>query len=88
MYWSATVIEPNPYEIIQNNHYMKSRGDYTDLAQAVMATSYALQLYLQHNLNAKAVPIMKWLVAQHNGVMAWSSTQVWLTFNKIYINPI
>jgi hypothetical protein len=76
MYWSAEEIIPNPYEIIQNNHYMMSRHDYTNLQHAVMATSYALQLYLQHNDMANALPIMKWLVAQHNGFMAWSSTQV------------
>ena len=76
MYWSTKKIEPNPYHSVNAKYYISSRLDYVNLENAVMATSYALQLYLQHNDMKGALPIMRWLVAQHNGFMAWSSTQV------------
>lgn len=75
MYWSAKEIEPNPYQSVNAKYYIKTRMDYVNLENAVMATSYALQLYLQHNDMTGALPIMRWLMAQHNGFMAWSSTQ-------------
>nr|UCK81481.1 macroglobulin-complement related protein-like 3 [Arenicola marina] len=74
-YWAGIEIPPNEFEIINTMYYMKPRGDFLNLENAVMATSYAMMLYLQHNELQKSLPIMRWLVTQRMGTVAWSSTK-------------
>ena len=76
MYWSNTQIDPSHVRMINNQPIMESRDDYVNLEYSVMATSYALLLYLSHNRLSEAVPIMKWLISQHKWFNYWSSTQV------------
>ena len=76
MYWAAEEITPNPTRIVNTVHFMQSRIDFINGGNAVMATSYALMLYIDHNEFEASKPIMKWLHTQHNGFMAWTSTQV------------
>ena len=42
---------------------------------AVLATSYALMLYLAHNEIQNSVPIMKWLQTQRSNYLQFSGTQ-------------
>ena len=55
---------------------MKVRGYFTNLGNAVAATSYALMLHLEHNDWEGATAIMKWLQTQRNSMVRWSGTQV------------
>lgn len=75
MYWADEAIPANPTEIIDTRPVLLGRGDYINEAHAVIATSYALILYLAHNEVVEAEPIMTWLHTQHNDVHAHSSTQ-------------
>jgi hypothetical protein len=76
VYWSNTVIPPNVVNIINTVPIMEPRAYFENLENSVMATSYALMLYLSHNQLADSIPIMKWIVSQHKHLMFWSSTQV------------
>lgn len=76
VYWASQEWTPNPTTIINTVHYMQPRDDFVDLGHAVIATSYALMLHLDHNELQASVPIMKWLLSQHMHFTVWSSTQV------------
>jgi hypothetical protein len=76
VYWSNTVIPPNIVNIINTVPIMEPRDDYVNLEYSVMATSYALLVYLAHNQMQASIPIMKWLVTQHKAFNYWSSSQV------------
>lgn len=76
IYWSNVVIPPNPTTIINTVPIMQPREDFDNLENAVMATSYGLMMYLAHNEFEASRPIMKWLIAQHMGLVNWASTQV------------
>ena len=87
MYWSHTDIPPNPTEIINTVPIQKVRGYFTNLGNAVAATSYALMLYLEHNDWEGATAIMKWIQTQRNSMVRWSGTQVMqLEYLEIYIH--
>ena len=75
-YWSEVEMDPNAEEIVQTLRYMQAREQYTHLAGAMTASSYALMLYLQHNELEAAVPIMKWISVARYGPMAFSGVQV------------
>ena len=55
---------------------MQVRDYFSNLGNAVTATSYGLMLYLDQNRYEESIPIMKWLQTQRNGMMKFSSTQV------------
>lgn len=55
---------------------MKARDYFTNLGNAVAASSYALMLHLDRNDWDEATGIMKWLQTQRNGLVRWSGTQV------------
>ena len=76
VYWANADIPPNVVNIINTVPIMEPRDDYVNLENSVMATSYALMLYLAHNELTQSVPIMKWLVTQHKQFNYWSSSQV------------
>lgn len=76
VYWADKEIAPNVVKIINTVPIMEPRAHFANQENAVMATSYALMLYLAHNEIAQAVPIMKWIISQHVQFMFWSSTQV------------
>lgn len=76
VYWAAEEIARNPTERINNIEFQYERNFHPNVANAVMATSYALLLYLENNDHTGSVPIMKWIFSQHNRLMGWSSTQV------------
>ncbi len=78
VYWADKEIALNPTEIVNTVPFMKVRDYYTNLGTAMMATSYALTLYLDKNDFVGATPIMKWMQTQRNAMMRFSSTQVWL----------
>jgi A-macroglobulin TED domain len=76
MYWAAQKIPDNPSERINNVEFQYERQFHPNVANGVMATSYALMCYLARNDLKTAVPIMKFINSQRNRVMGWSSTQV------------
>ena len=76
VYWASEEIGENPTEIVNTVHFMKVRPYWPNLGNAMMATSYALKLYLERNDFDGATPIMKWIQTQRNGLMRWSSSQV------------
>jgi hypothetical protein len=76
MYWAAQPIPDNPSERINNVEFQYERQFHPNVANGVMATSYALMCYLARNDLKTAVPIMKFIASQRNRVMGWSSTQV------------
>ena len=76
MYWADDVIPPNPTEILNTVPLQKVRGYFTNLGNAVAATSYALMLHLEKNDWDGATAIMKWLQTQRNSMLRWSGTQV------------
>ena len=78
LYWAAHPIDPNPMEIINNVQFQFERQFIPNVGNAVMATSYALLCYLAHNDLTSSIPIMKWIASQHNHLMGWSSTQVFI----------
>jgi len=75
MYWAAQPIPDNPSERINNVEFQYERQFHPNVGNGVMATSYALMCYLARNDLKTAVPIMKFIVSQHNRIMGWSSTQ-------------
>ena len=76
VYWSHIDIPPNPTEILNTVPLQKVRGYFTNLGNAVAATSYALMLHLEKNDWDGATAIMKWLQTQRNAMLRWSGTQV------------
>lgn len=50
----------------------------------VEMTSYSLLTYLERNLIADSIPIMKWLVKQRNAEGGFASTQVNIKNIKFY----
>lgn len=79
IYWSHVDMPANPTEVVNTVHIMFPRPDFTNLGNAVTATSYALLLYLQKNQEpwtSDSIGIMKWLNTQRMAMTTWSSTQV------------
>lgn len=80
-------MKPN-YEYIQDNVPIRaSRGDYINYNEANTATSMALILYLQYDVepyNQLTTPIMKWLNEVRNAMLAWGTTRVGTgSFSKV-----
>lgn len=50
----------------------------------VEMTSYSLLTYLERNLIADSIPVMKWLVKQRNAEGGFASTQVNIKNIKLY----
>jgi CD109 antigen len=63
-WWSKPIPKDN-----KNPHYSLSRSVDVEM------TSYGLLLYLERNLVADAIPVMKWLVKQRNTEGGFASTQ-------------
>lgn len=74
LYWAQWPIGSNPSERINNVEFQYPREWIPNVGYAVSATSYALLCFLAHNEYTQAVPIMKFIVHQHNHLMGWSST--------------
>ena len=56
--------------------YLYERQYHPNVGSAVLGTSYAMLCTLARNHVKQALPIMKFIAAQHNHLMGWSSTHV------------
>nr|UCK81480.1 macroglobulin-complement related protein-like 2 [Arenicola marina] len=72
-YWCTWELESNPYDIVDNKYMLLSRPDFPNLSNAVMATSYAMLLYLDHGMFEESRPIMKWIVNSHQSDLCFAS---------------
>jgi hypothetical protein len=76
IYWAAQEIAPNPEYLVNNIRVMQTRLDIPNVQNAVMATSYAMLVYLMRNDLEGATPMALWIPTQHMDIMKYSSVQV------------
>ena len=83
VYWATEEIPPNTILVVDTLQYLQRRPELPNEQNALMATSYAMLLYLFQNEFENARPIMKWIHTQHMGVMKYSSTIVSHLFHML-----
>ena len=75
-YWADIEIGDNPSHFQDTIPILEPRPDWTNMGSAVMATSYAMMMYIANDQINDTIPLMKWIQTQRSSLFGWSSTQV------------
>ena len=75
-YWADIEIGDNPSHFQDTIPILEPRPDWTNMGSAVMATSYAMMMYIANDQINDTIPLMKWIQTQRSTLYGWSSTQV------------